>query len=182
VFLIDVAILKHHSNVLFQISNVSNILVTLNSSVNFFIYCICSRDFRSVLYRMFYCGRCRRRRRKLPHAPKPVVWHNHRQQQRFGTVAAPCHGPCGVPASRPPVLRPVLLQQVDCGRVDRRSSQRPELGAVLRAAAHNATALNNMATLEAGGATIAFWPNKARCAGTRRASAVASINADRAMR
>ena len=37
-------------------SNISNILVTLNSAINFVIYCLCSRHFRQVFMRTFGCG------------------------------------------------------------------------------------------------------------------------------
>ena len=35
----------------------SNILITISSAINFFIYCLCSRNFRSVLLRTFLCSR-----------------------------------------------------------------------------------------------------------------------------
>lgn len=38
------------------LSNVSNVLVTLNSAINFVIYCFCSRNFRSVCSRTFKLG------------------------------------------------------------------------------------------------------------------------------
>lgn len=38
------------------ISNISNVFVTLNSAINFIIYCFCSRNFRVVLKRSFRCG------------------------------------------------------------------------------------------------------------------------------
>lgn len=38
-----------------HISQASNVLVTLNSAVNFLIYCMCSRHFRAVLVRQFCC-------------------------------------------------------------------------------------------------------------------------------
>ena len=39
-------------------SNISNVLVTLNSGINFVIYCMCSRHFRRIFLRTFGCGRC----------------------------------------------------------------------------------------------------------------------------
>ena len=44
------------------LANISNVMVCLNSAVNFFIYCLCSRTFRQQLVRMFSirgsCCRC----------------------------------------------------------------------------------------------------------------------------
>ena len=37
------------------LSLISNIFVTTNSAINFVIYCFCSRNFRTVLYRMCRC-------------------------------------------------------------------------------------------------------------------------------
>lgn len=42
---------------------VSNLLVTVNSATNFFIYCMCSRKFRLVLLRTFPCYRANQQRR-----------------------------------------------------------------------------------------------------------------------
>ena len=39
------------------ISQISSVMVNVNSAVNFFIYCLCSRNFRSELRRVFGCGR-----------------------------------------------------------------------------------------------------------------------------
>lgn len=41
----------------FQLSNMSKILVTFNSAVNFIIYFVCSRDFRSA-FRQVLCAAC----------------------------------------------------------------------------------------------------------------------------
>ena len=43
-----------------RLAHVSNVMVTLNSAVNFFIYCLCSRNFRAEFVRMFHCQRIRR--------------------------------------------------------------------------------------------------------------------------
>ena len=44
------------------LSNISNVMVCLNSAINFFIYCFCSRNFRQQLVRVFgfrgSCCRC----------------------------------------------------------------------------------------------------------------------------
>ncbi|ELT91337.1 hypothetical protein CAPTEDRAFT_201913 [Capitella teleta] len=37
-------------------SNISNVLVSINSAVNFVIYCMCSKNFRVVFLRTFSCG------------------------------------------------------------------------------------------------------------------------------
>ena len=39
------------------ISQISSVMVNVNSAVNFFIYCLCSRNFRVELRRVFGCGR-----------------------------------------------------------------------------------------------------------------------------
>ena len=54
--------LDHISTYLRYHSNVSNVLVTLNSGVNFIIYCMCSNNFRKMFVRVFCCGRHRIRR------------------------------------------------------------------------------------------------------------------------
>ena len=41
-------------------SHISNIMININSAVNFFIYCLCSRNFRAELRRVFGCRRMRR--------------------------------------------------------------------------------------------------------------------------
>jgi len=49
------------------ISQLSNLLITLNSASNFVVYCLCSRNFRAVLSRRLRCVDCpccRRRRRR----------------------------------------------------------------------------------------------------------------------
>jgi len=48
------------------ISQLSNLLITLNSASNFVVYCLCSRNFRAVLIRRLRCVDCycRRRRRR----------------------------------------------------------------------------------------------------------------------
>lgn len=48
------------------ISQLSNLLITLNSASNFVVYCLCSRNFRAVLARRLRCADCycRRRRRR----------------------------------------------------------------------------------------------------------------------
>ena len=43
-----------------RMAHVSNVMVTLNSAVNFFIYCLCSRNFRAEFVRVFHCQRMRR--------------------------------------------------------------------------------------------------------------------------
>ena len=43
-----------------RLAHVSNVMVTLNSAVNFFIYCLCSRNFRAEFVRVFHCQRMRR--------------------------------------------------------------------------------------------------------------------------
>ena len=44
-------------------SNISNLMITFNSAINFIIYCLYSRNFRVTFLRMF---RCRRSRRCMP--------------------------------------------------------------------------------------------------------------------
>ena len=44
---------------------ISNVFITLNSAINFMIYCLCSRNFRAVLFQMCSCGRHRREGRHL---------------------------------------------------------------------------------------------------------------------
>jgi len=48
------------------ISQLSNLLITINSASNFVVYCLCSRNFRAVLIRRLRCVDCycRRRRRR----------------------------------------------------------------------------------------------------------------------
>ncbi|KAK2186757.1 hypothetical protein NP493_190g06014 [Ridgeia piscesae] len=43
-----------------RLAHVSNVMVTLNSAVNFFIYCLFSRNFRTEFVRVFCCRRLRR--------------------------------------------------------------------------------------------------------------------------
>ncbi len=38
------------------LANISNLMITINSSINFIIYCLCSRTFRLVLMRTFRCA------------------------------------------------------------------------------------------------------------------------------
>ena len=44
-------------NVIFYLNNISKMLVNVNSSINFFIYCVASRKFRSLLINTLLCGR-----------------------------------------------------------------------------------------------------------------------------
>ncbi|KAI0236549.1 FMRFamide receptor [Lamellibrachia satsuma] len=75
------------------LANISNVLVCLNSAVNFFIYCLCSRNFRQELVRVFRCrdsccccgscgsGCCDRCHRPL----------RHRQRRKSSTSTCSCH-------------------------------------------------------------------------------------------
>lgn len=38
-----------------HLANLSNVLVTFNSAINFVVYCMCSRTFRAVLVSQFFC-------------------------------------------------------------------------------------------------------------------------------
>jgi len=94
-----------------QFSKVSNFLVTLNSSVNFIIYCVCSRDFRTVLHRMLpsarTCCSCSRRRRAQP-SPPPIAGPRAAQRrQNVPLSAAPDPRPAD-PAVTGPDGRPKL--------------------------------------------------------------------------
>lgn len=78
-------------------SNISNVLVCFNSAINFFIYCLCSRNFRQQLVRVFSCrsssgfcccccsdcgsGCCDRCHRPL----------KHRQRRKSSTSTCSCH-------------------------------------------------------------------------------------------
>jgi len=65
-------------------SQASNVLVTLNSTSNFVIYCMCSRNFRAVLVRRVLCGfRCLMPRRRVPTQPEVVLG---RGQQSVGAA------------------------------------------------------------------------------------------------
>ena len=46
------------------VSQISNLLITLNSASNFIVYCLCSRNFRAVLLRRLRCVDCYSRRRR----------------------------------------------------------------------------------------------------------------------
>ncbi|KAI0223871.1 FMRFamide receptor [Lamellibrachia satsuma] len=59
-------------------SNISNVMITINSAVNFFIYCLCSGNFRAELRRVFSCQRV--------HRPTTVV--STRQLSKFKTTVA----------------------------------------------------------------------------------------------
>jgi hypothetical protein len=99
------------------------VLVTFNSSVNFFVYCICSRDFRSIVARMFadccfsFCFGCRRRRRQpLRQQPPPAA-------RPINYIAANCDMPQRFPIgiSRPygeqalrRLCHPTLRHQLNC--------------------------------------------------------------------
>lgn len=87
-----------------QSSKVSNLLVTLNSSVNFIIYCICSRDFRTVLHRMLPstrpCGCCRRR--GVQQSPPPIAGPRSAQRRQDPSPATPDPHPAD-PVFRSPV-------------------------------------------------------------------------------
>ena len=39
------------------LSNINNVAATFNSAINFFIYSLCSRNFRSAMFRLFGCKR-----------------------------------------------------------------------------------------------------------------------------
>ena len=45
--------LKPHGSI---VSNFSNVVVTINSAINFVIYCLCSRNFRQVFLKTLKCG------------------------------------------------------------------------------------------------------------------------------
>jgi len=73
-----------------QLSKVSNLLVTLNSSVNFIIYCVCSREFRTVLHRMLPSSRptcCRRR--DVQQSPPPIAGPRAVQRRQNAVPAIP---------------------------------------------------------------------------------------------
>ena len=53
--------LKHLEKARKYASHISNVMITINSAVNFFIYCLCSRNFRAELRRVFGCRRMSRR-------------------------------------------------------------------------------------------------------------------------
>ena len=52
--------LKRCPSPFFYYERVSDFMVVVNSSINFLIYCFCSRRFRQILLGLVGCGRCGR--------------------------------------------------------------------------------------------------------------------------
>ena len=51
--------LQHCSIFIYALAQINNFLVTLNSSINFIIYCIFGQKFRRTFLKMFTKSRCR---------------------------------------------------------------------------------------------------------------------------
>ena len=96
------------------LSIISNAVVTLNSSINFFIYCLCSRNFRNEFVATFRCRRMRENN----------GWQRGSGRSTNGTLRVPMSRSCSG-RSYVAVANGTLLQNVGSGRPGANRQRRP---------------------------------------------------------
>ena len=55
------------------LANINNLMITINSAINFVIYCLCSKNFRTIFLRTFHCHRTRTSGREAQHMTESLT-------------------------------------------------------------------------------------------------------------